>query len=134
MKRILLLTVALLLASPAWADPVPGCMTIKQAVPYAECIVAWENANLRARYPFPDLLDRLHAARLELAARYDRGEITKTEANAALKRVEAEVYLEGKRRIDRQFGRINSLLDSATSRRTECIGVDFGGGISTLSC
>ena len=76
----------------------------------------------------------MHATRLSVAARFDRGEITKTEANAEVKRVQAEVYLEGKRRIDRQFSGARQILDSAASRQTRCLGVDFGGGISTLSC
>ena len=133
MKRILLTAVLLLATTPAWAWQ--ECLKIKEPqVAYAKCVIAWENKNLRASYPFPDLLDRMHATRLSVAARFDRGEITKTEANAEVKRVQAEVYLEGKRRIDRQFSGARQILDSAASRQTRCLGVDFVGVISTLSC
>jgi hypothetical protein len=117
MKRIVLTAALLLAASPAWAWQ--ECLKIKEPlVAYARCVITWENKNLRASYPFPDLLDRLHRTRLDAAARYDRGEITKTEVNAELKRVQGEVYLEGKRRIDRQYGVVSGtsrLLEARTS-------------------
>ena len=40
-----------------------------------------------------------------------------------------------KRPID--YDRVNRILDAEIarqSRRTRCIGIDFGGGISTLTC
>lgn len=133
MKRIVLLTIALFAASPAWA--VSECLDIKAPVPYAECVVAWENDNLRADYPFPDLLDRLHRTRLELAARFERGKISATGANAALKRVEAEVYAEGRNRISAQYGSVARHLDAAASRRSvDCLGLNFEGGVSFWSC
>jgi hypothetical protein len=105
MKRILVTTALLLTTSPAWAlTDIADCLKIVQAMPYAECVIAWENAKLRSTYTFPDLLDRLHAARRSLAQRYDRGEITKEEASVAFKRIGEEVLAEGRKRIDRRYG------------------------------
>ena len=73
MKRIVLLTALMLTTSPAWAEIPEECRGMKEAMPYAKCIIAWENTHLRASYPFPDLLDRLHRARLDIAARLESG-------------------------------------------------------------
>ncbi len=135
MKRFLLITALLLTTSPAWAGPIPPeCRGFKQAAPYAECIIRWQNVHLRPTYMFPDLLDRQHAARRDIAARFDRGEISKAEADAEGERVGREIYREGQRRIDRQYGVGRSPVLAPSPTRTECVGIDFGGGISTLSC
>ncbi len=139
MKRILLLAATLLWASPALAFVPAECSGFKQSTPYAECIIQYENAHTRPTHPFPDLLDRLHQTRRDLAARLDNGEITRIEARAELEQVTQRVVAEGMRRLNRQrynatVGRILDAEIERQSRRTDCIGIDLGGGFSTLTC
>jgi len=132
MKRIVLLTIALLGASPAWA--VSECLGIGEPVPYAECVVAWENQSVRPRYPFPDLLNRLQAARLRLADQLGRGQVSGPEANREFRQIEADIYAEGNRRIGARYDSVIRHLDASAKRGVECLGLEFRGGISMLSC
>ncbi len=127
MKRILLLTIALLSVGPAWGQTVKAdahrCRyQYSTWVEVARCHNAVENRYIRPGYSFPDLLNQLQQARVALAWQVQNGELPEEQFMPEIEKVKAELLANGYARLyaTRQRSITCTTLNSGALSLTQC--------------
>jgi hypothetical protein len=113
--------------------------TTKTHVEQARCTNA-EQTRLSSGNRNVDLMHYWQSVKLELADKLDRGEITEVQAEAQLKRLQAQLEAEEQRRREKPWDDMRAAAiasqaqAAAPPQPTNCTAMNMGGGMVTWSC